>query len=102
MPPAEGLRLRLKASRASESLGWQNGTRGLTLRLEQLRELGAAPDFLQAWEHGWRLDAEPAEPVSGKNHPSMHRHARHAAPEYDRLHVLRKLSSSPEEKDQVI
>eukprot|EP00959_Pyramimonas_sp_CCMP1952_P091185 1908731-Pyramimonas_sp.AAC.1 len=54
--------LQAEVRQANLSLTWGDGIRGLTLRLDKLRELGARPDILDKWRNGQALGAQPAAP----------------------------------------
>ena len=66
--------------------------RGLLLDLDTLRDLGARPEFLHAWEHGRSFDPSDQIPREFRNHPSVGANEEWAEREWDRLASLRKVS----------
>ena len=89
------VRLQTYIRQTNASLSWWNSIRGLTLRLDRLASLGAAPEFLSKWEHGQPLGAQPAAPKRVPNHPSLAEHDSWALAEWNRLEKLGKVFLFP-------
>ena len=74
---------------------WHGNIRGLTLRLDRLKALGASAQFLQWWETGRPLNAAIGPQLNIRNHPSVKRHADWAEREWSRLNDLGEISFFP-------
>ena len=87
----------LRAEIRSEvaAFAWYQGVKGLTLRIDRLKTLGASPQFLDWWRFGRPLDIQPGPVESFTNHPSLRTHLKWAELEWERLERLGKVEFYP-------
>ena len=101
MPLASALRLAElcdRVRRQNASLRAPPDSPGLTLNLDVLQRLGAAPDLLQSWRAGFRLGVSGCRAGSVPNHPSLAQNASWAEREWNRLEGLGKVFFYPPDK----
>ena len=87
--------LRARINHAVSSFSWFQGIRGLCLRIDRLKHLGASNEFLRLWTIGHKLNASVATAKFRNNHPSFRAHELWAEKEFDRLHSLGKITLFP-------
>jgi hypothetical protein len=79
----------------NSGMAWHKGISGLTLELDYLAAIGAAPHMLAWWEHGRPLEAAPHTPKEFRNHRSVSEHSHWADAEWSRLERLGKIHFYP-------
>lgn len=89
------LKLRHEIRTTVSGFAWHKNIKGLTLRADNLRTLGASEHFLDRWENGHALNLAAGAVETHANHKSLATNVAWADVEWSRLEALGKIEFFP-------